>query len=401
MSELRSRTIRLAYTNPAVRPYLVELLTSDLSTDRVAMEFPTQEALDEYLKDHPNADKSKHNVKGEGDADDAADDAKKKRAPKKTLLNKLREHVEHILFDDFEDAWSESKAAYKEIVSALKKSKVMDRRAIVESLESANTATKTFFSNRRYRRNKMAAMGRSIKKGGKALANRVWHAIKAEGHEVYEGAKALGQVLTPGSKPLDKKQKKALYSLGAYCAGAAVAAAGGGAVMAAAAVGKSFSLHVGIKAVSHLADAFAVHAEWGKEISHAYHVLPHWIGHTAWEVMSRVAADKDDKSDDKVYEGLIHGMVLAVSKTLEDGMDDDAVMSMLEGKDDDAYEKSADIPAIDKLKSKADKSVKGKSKSDKSKSDKSDKEAALRGRVIRLAHARPDLRPQLLPILVG
>lgn len=30
--------------------------------ERTAMEFPTQEALDAYLKDHPDADKSKHTV---------------------------------------------------------------------------------------------------------------------------------------------------------------------------------------------------------------------------------------------------------------------------------------------------------------------------------------------------
>ena len=30
---------------------------------RFAMEFPTDEALKKYLKDHPDADKSKHSVK--------------------------------------------------------------------------------------------------------------------------------------------------------------------------------------------------------------------------------------------------------------------------------------------------------------------------------------------------
>ena len=133
MSELRSRTIRLAYTNLEVRPYLVELL----ATDRVAYEFSTEEALDKYLKNHPNADKSKHRVKGDEILD------KHTHTPKQSLLNKMRGHVQHILFDDFQDAWSESKAAYHDIVAAVKSRK--NRRAVAEALESASTGTKTFF----------------------------------------------------------------------------------------------------------------------------------------------------------------------------------------------------------------------------------------------------------------
>ncbi len=36
------------------------------AVDREAKEFPSQDALDAYLKDHPQADKSKHTVKGPG-----------------------------------------------------------------------------------------------------------------------------------------------------------------------------------------------------------------------------------------------------------------------------------------------------------------------------------------------
>lgn len=34
-----------------------------IAEDLVAMDFPTQDAMDKYLKDHPDADKSKHHVK--------------------------------------------------------------------------------------------------------------------------------------------------------------------------------------------------------------------------------------------------------------------------------------------------------------------------------------------------
>jgi hypothetical protein len=58
---LRAGLIRLAHSRPDLRPHLLPLVT-----DRVAMEFDSQEALDRYLKDHPKADKSRHKVKGEG-----------------------------------------------------------------------------------------------------------------------------------------------------------------------------------------------------------------------------------------------------------------------------------------------------------------------------------------------
>jgi hypothetical protein len=35
----------------------------------VAKEFPSQDALNKYLKDHPDADKSKHTVKKPGGSD--------------------------------------------------------------------------------------------------------------------------------------------------------------------------------------------------------------------------------------------------------------------------------------------------------------------------------------------
>ena len=389
MSDLRSRTIRLAHTNPVVRPYLLDLLMAD----RVAYEFSTQEALNKYLKLHPDADKSKHKVKSEGkDSHGHASGA--------SLGTKLKEHVQHILFDDFKDAWSESKEAYEDIVAAVKPTR-KNRAQIVQSLKESNEATRTFFSSRRYRRKKMQQLGRAIKKGAKALAGRIVHAVKAEVHEVWEGVKALGQVLTPGSPPLDKKQKKAMYGLGAYVAGAALAAAGGGALMAGAAVAKSFSLHVGIKAVSHLADSFFVHYEWGVEGSHivhgVQHAAPHAMAHVlsgAKDVLTHIASEKDD---DKAGEVLVEAMVLAVSKVLDEGMSDDDVKRMLSGADDDDYDDAADIPALDKLKDKSDKSDKSEGKGGKGKG----KEASLRGRVIRLAHARPDLRPHLLPIVAG
>lgn len=72
---LRTRLIRLAHARPDLRPHLLPIVT-----DRVAMEFDTQEAMDKYLKEHPKADKSKHKVKGEGGGD-AGKGGKRKKKP--------------------------------------------------------------------------------------------------------------------------------------------------------------------------------------------------------------------------------------------------------------------------------------------------------------------------------
>jgi hypothetical protein len=59
---LRSHLIRLAHSRPDLRATILPLMTH-----KIAMEFTTQKALDKYLKDHPKADKSKHKVKSESD----------------------------------------------------------------------------------------------------------------------------------------------------------------------------------------------------------------------------------------------------------------------------------------------------------------------------------------------
>jgi len=56
MEDLRNKVIRLAHEMPELRRHLVPLL-------RLAKVFPTEDALDKYLKDHPGADKSKHTLK--------------------------------------------------------------------------------------------------------------------------------------------------------------------------------------------------------------------------------------------------------------------------------------------------------------------------------------------------
>lgn len=60
-SNLRSRLIRLAHSEPGLRVHLLPILREGHT--RTAFEFPDQESLSEYLKEHPDADKKKHWVK--------------------------------------------------------------------------------------------------------------------------------------------------------------------------------------------------------------------------------------------------------------------------------------------------------------------------------------------------
>lgn len=57
MSDLRTRLIRLASENKALRPHILPLLAKS------ATEFGSKEEMEKYLKDHPGADKSKHTFK--------------------------------------------------------------------------------------------------------------------------------------------------------------------------------------------------------------------------------------------------------------------------------------------------------------------------------------------------
>lgn len=345
------------------------------------MEFDTQDALDAYLKDHPDADKSKHTVKSKGDKPTREDLKKKVKEDTKKTTETIGEHIKHVVLDDFHEAWEKSGEAFDKIVDKVDAA-TSGGRKFRKDLEGASEAVKTFIASPRYRRKKTQQLGDAIKSGAKKIAHQIahqiTHAIKTEVEEVKDGFKSFKQVLTKGSPPLTKKQKKAMYSTGAYVAGAAITAVGGGALAVATKVGSAFAIHVAIKAISHMADSFFTHFEWGTEASHVVHAVSH--------IASTRKTSKE--GDAEHNEAIIEALVRSVAKVLSDGLSDKDIESMLAGEDDKAYDEGADIPALEKLKAKGERQK------------SSDKEAALRSRVIRLAHTRTDLRPHLIPLLV-
>jgi len=66
--------VKLAYNNPSLRPILIPMIKS-------AMEFSSKEELQQYLKDHPNADPKNHSVK-----ENSKSEAKKELSPEDKKL---------------------------------------------------------------------------------------------------------------------------------------------------------------------------------------------------------------------------------------------------------------------------------------------------------------------------
>lgn len=102
--DVRSRLIRLAYTSDAkTRALLLPLLSQDpalpegmkmanagayLLLQRLAKVFHNQQALQNYLKQHPKADPSKHKVKGKPQESKKTDKEDKSKPKLKDLSDK-------------------------------------------------------------------------------------------------------------------------------------------------------------------------------------------------------------------------------------------------------------------------------------------------------------------------
>lgn len=101
MTNLRGAIIRLARKNPGLRSGLLPLL-------KQAMEFDTPEALENYFKEHPGADKSKHTVKKkEEKEEEAGGGADSKDGPKGKWVSEYK--PEKFYSPEHEEAWESVK----------------------------------------------------------------------------------------------------------------------------------------------------------------------------------------------------------------------------------------------------------------------------------------------------
>ena len=227
---MRDDIIKVAQTNPETRRYLVPLLR-EAAVDKEAIEFDTPKALRRYLHHHPNADKTKHTVKKQDDSPPKAEEPEEPKDLKGQLT----------------DFFSKVKGAVKGVVDAVK--------AAPQNVEQ-------LFVDPKHRKQFFGGMAHKIDKAPKDVVKKIFKAAGKEIHEIKHAvgaAKKLFKKPPPG--PFSKEDKKALYAAGAYVASALLVAIppAGTAIAAAGALGHSFDMHVGCKAVHGLLDTGCLH----------------------------------------------------------------------------------------------------------------------------------------------
>jgi hypothetical protein len=288
---LRSKVIRLAHSRPDLRPHLLPLLQNE----RVAMEFPTEEARNTYLEEHLDADPANHTVsKGDEEKGKSKNDK-----PSGGIASK------------FKSFFSKVKNAKPDIMAAMK---------------SAPEKIQAFFADPEARKKATTKAAEAIAKAPEKLINRLYESAKDELKEIKHAGSAIKKLFKKPPEKWDKKDKKAVYAASVYVAGAALAASGGGPLVAAGALGKSFAMHVGMKALHHVVDHGFLHFEAGETALHALHPIMH--------VMEHLAADENTQDED--YEKtLIQFLTVAVQKILEKGLSDEDMEAVLRGEEPD------------------------------------------------------------------
>jgi hypothetical protein len=284
--------------------------------DRIAKEFDTKEEMDAYLKEHPDADKTRHTFKKPTEVSD------EKIVPlKDPKLDDDKETQTKVPDKSVEESHKPLKEKTKEKVQDFS-SKIKDFAVkIKDSIKNAPEEVKKMAEDEEYRNEKLKEVADGIKKSPKVVKDAILESAKKEMKEIKHAIWAVKK-LAKGEK-LDKEDKHALYAGAVYVGLTALGAASGGALGAAGAFAHSFKLHVGIKALHEMADEGFLGYE-------AYHVLD-----KALEALSKTAADGDKEAE----EALINWILAAVVKVLEDGISQEDMDKILEGVDyDDAKE---------------------------------------------------------------
>ncbi len=267
-----------------VKPHSDEITALELGEDprgklymRLAMELDSKEALEKYLKDHPNAERYRHKVKQNTSKPESKGTDNPKGVAR--LLNlMLRKHPM--------------------------------KPDVAQAIKDAPTEVQKIVASPKDRKEGMTSIAKALKEAPQKVADKIRVSAHKELHEIKHAIKAVKKIGKKPPQPLNKEDKKALYATGAYVAGATIAAfPPGGALMAAGALGKAFALHVGIKAVHDLLDRGFVHFEWGESVIHGVQHLLH------------VAAK--DPSDEDLETLLINHLVTHVTKNLESLTDED------------------------------------------------------------------------------
>jgi len=278
-----------------------------------AREFNTPEALQDYLRKHPDADKSKHTVKKTEQKAPPAKEPKPKPEPKeKPEKAPPKDKGEDDHDEGHDDHEEKPKKSWKDRLKGLS-----DKAT--GFLKSAPKQVKKFVSDDAFRRKTIMSAHDSLVNAPEKIVKNAIKTVKEEVHEYKEAGAGIKAVLS--GKKMTKHQKKAVRTVATHMAIGIAAAAltSTGPLAAAGLFGKNMVKHVAMKAVSNALG----HMHVLEELGH--------VGHGIAHVMEKLSAE-DKGNPDKVFANLI---AAAVAKEIKNLKDDDLKAALEMGGDEE------------------------------------------------------------------
>ena len=260
---------------------------------------------------------------------------------------------------------SEKKSISQKLNSFLGSIKGVSKK-MAKSIKDLPENTQKFVSDPEYRSKQSKEAGKSIQKNAKKLAKSAWEGLKAESHATFiETPKIVATLAKEGRKPT-KDEVKTLYGSAVYVAGMGLAAApvtagifsAAGAAAGASAFAHSFSLHVGVKAMSFMFSdpkALADDGFLGYEAVESVAGVGSNVGLSSMKTMadslpssgalydfspfqllkevgSLVLASEKGDPEEKEAQGFMEALTGAVGKVVEEGFSEEDMKKIIQGK---------------------------------------------------------------------
>lgn len=272
----------------------------------VAREFPTEKALEKYLKEHPDADKHKH---------------------------KVVEHDEHGKGEEghADSGHGEAEQEHGGMLSRLKGA----LKGLASKLKDAPAEAQKFVADPEHRKEALRKGVTALKKAPASYVKKLAKVAKSEAKEFKTAGQGLAAVIK-GDKP-SAEQKHAIKAVATHMAITVAAAVVTTAtpVLATLAVGKAMGTHMALKAATEVLGDLHV-------IEEAHHA-GHGIGHVLSEVLHhiRFAEQQAEDTDEKASpEELLAALVMKhVAEQMKD-IDDDTLAEAMGAEDDDDAEEA-------------------------------------------------------------
>lgn len=291
-----------------------DALTRRVAT-RYAKEFPSEEALKQYLKDHPGADRKRHTVqKAPTKPSEAEKPGDKKPEPEKSEVKKPEPEKPEVKKPEPEKPEvkkPEPEAAPKKSWKDRFKGLSDKARKVVES---AGKGAQQFLEDDAFRKKALQKATSALAKSPKKFVHSLIATAKEEAHEFKVASGGVKEVLKGGK--MSAKQKKAFKTVATHMAitGAAAALTSTGVLAGAASFSGGLSRHIAAKAVARTLE----HLHILDELGH--------IGTGLAEILSRVASEEGEADPETAMAQLV---LAAVTREV-DALDDEGIKAGLE-----------------------------------------------------------------------